>query len=291
MRPFIALYAWLLARLPEWFAKLNAAFLGWVLWRLRGKLITRNLTAAFPARDAAWVKRIGQTSCRRTAEMALYSIASPLLSEVEIKDRIHLDPAVSEGPDSLPPEGTGTVLFVPHFALMEMMTATCLLRPELARREWAVMYRPLDQPSADRWVREARERFGMKLVSRRDGFGRSMKAVKEGNIAAVLFDQSTQSGSRIHFFGRACAVTDLPGIIAQRFKAAGRIYWAERTGFWRCRLRIKALTATDSVGLTLESNAWLEAQLRSDENICASWLWAHDRWKHGEQDYIKDLQP
>ena len=118
-----------------------------------------------------------------------------------------------------------------------------------------------------------------------------MKAVKEGNIAVILFDQSTQSGSRINFLGRPCAVTDLPGIIAQRFKATGRIFWAERTGFWRCRLRSKALTATDSVGLTLESNAWLEAQLRSDENICASWLWAHDRWKHGEQDYIKDLQP
>jgi len=291
MRPFIALYAWLLTRLPEGFAKLNAGLWGWVLWRLRGRLILRNLGAAFPGRDATWLGRVGRTSCRRTAEMALFSVASPLMSEAEIKARIQLDPAVFSGPDSLPPEGTGTVLFVPHFALMEMMTATCLLRPELARREWTVMYRPLNQAAADRWVREARERFGMKLVSRRDGFGRCMKAVKEGNIAAILFDQTTHSGSRIDFLGRPCAATDLPGIIAQRFKAAGRVYWAERTGFWRCRLRIEALKSTDSVGLTLESNAWLARQLREDENLCASWLWAHDRWKHGRAEFIKDLQP
>ncbi len=290
MRPFIALYAWLLARLPESFAKLNAGLWGQVLWMLRGKLIRQNLCTAFPERDATWVRRIGRTSCRRTAEMALYSIASPLLSEAEVQDRIKLDPSVTEGPHCLPPEGTGTVLFVPHFSLMEMMTATCLLRPELARREWIVMYRPLDQASADRWVKESRERFGMKLVSRRDGVGRSMKAVKDGNIAAILFDQSTQSGSRLEFMGRPAAATDLPGIIAQRFHAPARVYWAERTGFWRCRLRMESLQGADSAGLTVESNAWLEHQLCSSDETCANWLWAHDRWKHGLKDYIKDLR-
>jgi heptosyltransferase-2 len=177
------------------------------------------------------------------------------------------------------------VLFVPHFALMEMMTVTPLIRPELAKRDWAVIYRPLDQPVAERWVRESRERFGMKLVSRREGFGRLMQTVRNGHIAAVLFDQTTQTGSLWRFMGSPCAVTELPGIIAQRFKCAARIFWAERTGFWRCRLRMEALQATDSIGLTIESNAWLERQLRSGDDVCANWLWAHDRWKHGEADF------
>jgi lauroyl/myristoyl acyltransferase len=285
MRPLIATYAWLLARLPEVFARSNALLFGELLWLIRGKVIRRNLSRAFPDRDLAWVRRIGRTSCRRTAEMALFSIVSPMLSEAELRDRIEVDASVTSPENGLPPKGTGTVLFVPHFALMEMMTVTTLIRPELAKREWLVIYRPLDQPAAERWVRESRERFGMKLVSRRDGFGRLMQAVRNGHVAAVLFDQTIQSGSLWSFMGQPCSVTELPGIIAQRFKSAARIYWAERTGFWRCRLRMEAMQATDSIGLTIESNAWLERQLRSGDEACANWLWAHDRWKHGNQPY------
>ncbi len=287
MRPLIVTYAWLLTRLPEAFARANAALLGELLWLLRGKLIRRNLAKAFPAKDAAWVRRIGHTSCRRTAEMGLFSVASPMMVEAEIHDRVTVDESVTSTEHGLPAKGTGVVLFVPHFALMEMMTTVTLVRPELAKREWVVIYRPLDQPAAERWVKDARERFGMQLVSRREGFARSMKAVREGHMTIILFDQTAQTGSIWQFMGSPCAVTELPGIIAQRFKCPSRIFWAERTGFWRCRLRMEALHATDSIGLTIESNAWLERMLRSGYDVCSNWLWAHDRWKHGEAAFKK----
>lgn len=289
MRFLIAIYAWLLATLPEAFARLNAWGLSWVLWGLRRQTITRNLAASFPDKDAAWVRRIGRLSCRRTAEMGLYAIASPRLSETEVRDRIQLHPEMLAGPANLREAG-GYVLFVPHFSLMEMMTAVKFLDADLGRRDWVTLYRPLDLAAAEVWVKASRERFGMRLVSRREGFGQTMQAVRNGEIAAILFDQSTHLGSRMDFLGRPVATTDLPGIIAQRFKASARVFWAERTGFWRCRLRTHPLTSTDSVGLTLESNAWLEARLRSGDEACADWLWAHDRWKHGENPSIKPLQ-
>jgi lauroyl/myristoyl acyltransferase len=289
MRLFIAIYAWLLATLPEAFARLNAWALSWVLWGLRRRTITRNLAASFPAKDAAWVRRVGQLSCRRTAEMGLYAIASPRLSEAEVRARIQVHPELLAGPASLLTPG-GQVLFVPHFSLMEMMTAVKFLDADLGRRDWVTLYRPLDLAAAEVWVKASRERFGMRLVSRRDGFGQTMQAVRNGQIAAILFDQSTHLGAQMDFLGRPVATTDLPGIIAQRFKASARVFWAERTGFWRCQLRSHALRATDSVGLTLESNVWLEARLRSSDEACADWLWAHDRWKHGRSPGIKQLQ-
>lgn len=289
MRLFIAIYAWLLATLPEAFARLNAWALSWVLWGLRRQIITRNLAASFPDKDAAWVRRVGRLSCRRTAEMGLYAIASPRLSEAEVRARIQVHPELLAGPASLLVPG-GQVLFVPHFSLMEMMTAVKFLEADLGRRDWVTLYRPLDLAAAEVWVKASRERFGMRLVSRRDGFGQTMQAVRNGQIAAILFDQSTHLGAQMDFLGRPVATTDLPGIIAQRFKASARVFWAERTGFWRCQLRSHALTSTDSVGLTLESNAWLEARLRSSDEACADWLWAHDRWKHGRSPGIKPLQ-
>ena len=148
MRPLIVTYAWLLTRLPEAFARLNAVLLGEVLWLLRGKVIRRNLAKAFPGKDAAWIGRIGRASCRRTAEMGLFSIASPMMPEAEIRDRIIVDESMLGSEHGMPPKGTGAVLLVPHFALMEMMTAAPYLSPELAKREWVVVYRPLDQPAA-----------------------------------------------------------------------------------------------------------------------------------------------
>lgn len=288
MRLLLAIYAGLLARLPEAFARLNAYCLGWVLWLLRRRIIQANLHAAFPDRSAAWVNRLGRTSCQRTAEMGLFSIASPLMSADAICQRIAIDPSMLTGPAAL--GSGGHVFFTPHFTLMEMMSAVKALDPGFAQRDWVVLYRPLNQAWAERWIREARERFGMRMVSRKEGFAQTMQAVRAGQIAVILFDQRAQQGSRIHFLGRPCAATELPGIIAQRFRASARIFWAERTGFWRCRLKLAALHATDAPGLTLESNAWLERQLREDEQACANWLWAHDRWKHGDSAAISDLR-
>jgi heptosyltransferase II len=288
MRFLIATYAWFLATLPEAFARANAWALSWVLWGLRRKIILRNLAASFPDKDGAWVRRIGRLSCRRTAEMGLYAIASPRLSETEIRARTQIHPDVLNGPHSLRVP-SGQVLFVPHFTLMEMMSAVKLIDADLGRLDWVTLYRPLDLAAAEVWVKASRERFGMRLVSRRDGFGQTMQAVRNGQIAIILFDQSTHLGAQMEFLGRPVATTDLPGIIAQRFKVPARIFWAERTGFWRCQFRSHALTATDSVGLTLESNAWLAARLRSNDDACADWLWAHDRWKHGRAPGIKPL--
>jgi lauroyl/myristoyl acyltransferase len=282
MRALIATYAWLLARLPEGFARANAGLLGLLLWRLRRRVIRGNLRAAFPDRDEAWVRRIGRLSCRRAAEMGLFSIVSPRLGEEEIRSRIRVHGSLLAGEARVTADVGGAVLFVPHFTLMEMMTVVTLAAPALGGRPWVTLYRPLNQPAADAWVKAARERFGMRLASRREGFGVVMRNVREGGVSCILFDQKVWAGVRLAFLGRPAAVTNLPGLVAQRHQAAARVFWAERTGFWRCELRTAVLRSTDAAGLTRESNAWLEARLRSSDEACADWLWAHDRWRDGD---------
>jgi lauroyl/myristoyl acyltransferase len=252
-------------------------------------VIRANLRGAFPDRDEAWVRRIGWLSCRRAAEMGLFSIVSPRLSDDEIRDRVQVHPEVLAGEARLTSDVGGLVLFVPHFTLMEMMTAVTLAAPVLGDRPWVTLYRPLNQPAADAWVKAARERFGMRLASRREGFGELMRNVRAGGVSSILFDQKIQSGRRLTFLGRPAAVTNLPGLLAQKHKAATRIFWAERTGFWRCVLRSAVLRSTDTAGLTRESNAWLETRLRSSDEACADWLWAHDRWRHGDAPWHEDL--
>ncbi|MEY2750668.1 MAG: hypothetical protein RLZZ550_639, partial [Verrucomicrobiota bacterium] len=112
MRALIATYAWLLARLPEAFARANAAALGLLLWLLRRRVIRANLRAAFPDRDEAWVRRIGRLSCRRAAEMGLFSIVSPRLTADEIRGRLKVHPEILAGEARLTADVGGLVLFV-----------------------------------------------------------------------------------------------------------------------------------------------------------------------------------
>ena len=279
----IATYSWLLAKLPEFFARVNAWVFGQCIWLLRRKIILNNLQQAFPEKEASWWEKIGKLSCQRTAEMSLFGIAAASLSEKELHTRIKVDSSILAGSSRLNDSEKGTVCFVPHFSLMEMMTTIRLFDESLAKRNWVTLYRPLDLASAENWIKKSRERFGMKLVSRREGFGRTMETVRQGGIACILFDQNTFQGVPLKFLNRTCAVTNLPGIIAQRFQADARIFWAQRTGFWQCTLCSFELKAKDSMALTEESNAWLAQQLQSSDDVCADWLWAHNRWKSGDQ--------
>ena len=47
----IAIYAWLLANLPEVFARVNAWIFGQCIWLLRRKIVLNNLQQAFPDGD------------------------------------------------------------------------------------------------------------------------------------------------------------------------------------------------------------------------------------------------
>ena len=279
----IAIYSWLLANLPEVFARVNAWVFGQCIWLLRRKIVLNNLEQAFPEKGISWWKKVGKTSCQRTAEMSLFGIASASISQKELSTRIKINQSILAGQSRLNDSAKGTVCFVPHFSLMEMMTTIRLFDKNLAERSWVTLYRPLDLAAAENWIKKSRERFGMKLVSRREGFGRTMDSVRQGGVACVLFDQNTHQGVPLKFLNRTCAVTNLPGIIAQRFDADARIFWAHRTGFWRCELNSFALESKDSSGLTEESNAWLAQQLQSSDDICADLLWAHNRWKSGDQ--------
>lgn len=281
----------MLTRLPEAAARLQVSVLGELLWLVRGRVVRRNLTLAFPAASPAWVRRVGRLSCRRTAEMAMFAVASPAFSERQLRERVTADESVFTPPHGMPPGGPGVVLFVPHLTMLETVTVLPLLRPEHAARHWFVLYRALNQPAADRWVREGRARFGMQLVSRADGFGRLMRGAREGQVAVVLFDQTTQAGAAWRFLDRPCAVTILPGLIAQRFHCVAKVCWTERTGFWRSRVHFETLEATSAAGLTIEAHAWLERRLRSSEEACADWLWMHQRWKHGQAGFTPLTPP
>jgi lipopolysaccharide heptosyltransferase II len=275
---------WLLAHTPENLLRVVAAGLGDAVFfcaRRRRRLILSNLHHAFPDQPAAWHRAIGRESCRRMIETALLSLATPFIAEARYRRMVSATPellACYAGHRAAP---AATVFCAPHLAYWEAQTAMPLIVPA-PFPEFGIIFRPLDNPSADAFVQRSRERFGMRLLSRREGFAEALKILRRQGFAGVLFDQNAgMQGALTTLFGRVCSTTELPGLMAEKFDARLFGIYPRRLGFWRVEIGLDRIACeSDSAAVTVGLNCWLENLLRRDDNLCASWLWAHDRWRN-----------
>ncbi len=249
--------------------------------RRRRRLVLSNLHHAFPEKPARWHRAIGRASCQRLVETALLSLATPFLNERRLRTIVSATPELLALYARQQRDPAATLICSPHIAYWEAQTAKPLIVPG-AFPEFGIIFRPLDNAAANRFVQASRERFGMRLLSRRDGFAEALKILRRRGFVGVLFDQNAGlQGALTTLFGRVCSTTELPGLMAEKFHA--RVYgiFPRRLGFWRVAIGAEEIPHDGSgAAVTLGLNRWLENLLRRDDNLCASWLWAHDRWRN-----------
>ncbi|MGA3006485.1 MAG: glycosyltransferase family 9 protein [Opitutaceae bacterium] len=274
-----------LARTPEPLLRLLAAALGNAIFfgsSRRRRIILSNLDHAFPERGPAWARRIGRESCRQMVETALLSLASPFLSDQRLRQIARLAPGVETWLHDYAANPRPTVFGTVHCAHWEAQTWLGVLCAPTPLPEFGIVFRPLDNAAADAFVKATRERHGMRLLSRRDGFAEALKILRRRGCVGLLFDQNAgQQGALSTFFGRLCSTTELPGLLASKFSADVRSFYPRRTGFWKIELSSDVIVHDGTAGgVTIALNRWLEQRLADDDSLCASWLWAHDRWRH-----------
>jgi len=273
---------WLTARTPESWLEGLARILGDVIYLgPRGRLVRSNLHHAFPERDEAWRREIGRESCRRLVETALLSLATPYLDSARCRTLVSSSPAVLAAFAEHRRDPAATLICSPHLAYWEAQTAIGLTLPD-PLPEFGTIFRPLKQPALDRFVKASRERFGLRLLSRKEGFAEALKILRRRGLVGILFDQNAGDGGALTtLFGRVCSTTELPGILAAKFNA--RVYglFPRRTGFWRVEIGLERIDHQgDGSAVTIGLNRWLESLLSRDDNLCASWLWVHSRWRN-----------
>lgn len=275
---------WLAARSPESLLRIMAAVLGDFMFfalRSRRRLILSNLHHAFPEKSRAWQHGIGRESCRRMVETGLLSLATPFLSEQRVRQMATLTAEWHTLAHELAKQPRPVLITTAHMALWEAQTwVTCLTPVPLP--EFGTIYRPLDNAAADAFVKASRERFGIRLLSRKEGFAEALKILRRKGIVGLLFDQNAgMQGALTLLLDRVCSSTELPGLLTAKFDADVRVMYPRRKGFWRVEFGLDQVsTGGTTEGTTLALNRWLESALRGDDNLCASWLWAHARWRN-----------
>lgn len=247
----------------------------------RRRLMHANLHHAFPERSAAWRRATARECIRRFVETAFYSLASPYLSEARLRGIILGTDSLRTAFAAHRAQPQATLFCSPHFAHWEAQTALSLL-VDGPFPEFASIFRPIDNPSVDEFIRATRERFGMRLLSRKQGFQEAVKILRRNGFIGILHDQNAgDQGALTLLFDRVCSTTELPGMLATKFGAVVYVIYPRYLGFWRVELHVERLAHDGTPeGVTIALNRWLEDKLRAAENQCTSWLWGHQRWKN-----------
>lgn len=282
LKLFLQISGWLLAHTPGGLLHAWAWCLGRLMlagMRERRRLIFSNLFHAFPDRPRAWHVRVARLSCVRLVETGMLSLASPFFSDERIRRTAVVAPELRSILQKHVAEQRPLLIGTLHLAYWEGLTWLGLLAPEI--KGTGVVFRPLRNPTLNVWVQRTRERHGLLLLSRREGFQDTIRILRGNGRVALLFDQNPgRKGALTIFLGRICFTSELAGLLAEKVGARVVVFYPRRTGFWRMRFEAAEIESDGTTaGITLAMNRWFEKTLAQDEQLCASWLWSHSRWR------------
>ena len=78
------------------------------------------------------------------------------------------------------------------------------------------IYRPNRNLTLDKWIREARQKTGLEVFSRKSGLRESLYFLRKKNWLTLLFDQNGgENGTDFLFLDRVASLTSLPDIFTR----------------------------------------------------------------------------
>jgi KDO2-lipid IV(A) lauroyltransferase len=227
------------------------------------------------------VRRIARDSFRHLVTCAVEILHLPREAQrrglgqiVTLSGREHFDSAIAAG--------KGLIVATAHMGNWEVVGAMC--------RELGVpsttVYRPLDNPLLDRWIRRTRASVGQSMVPKEGALRPLLKTLRGGGMVVLLVDQDARShGVFAPFFGAPASTIPTPAELALRTGATILTGASVRTGpGFRYDLHFDPPVdvkdtgdhQADLVRITTEINARIERVVRRAPE---QWLWSHRRWK------------
>lgn len=248
----------------------------------RSALLISNLRHSFPSFAILKIIWIAIVSTSRSIEQGLLVIAWPFISLDKLRSKFTLSKNLHATLSNSLSEGKGCIWLIPHFCHADALSFLGHLTDE--SNYIHTLYRPFKNKVINDFVKNSRERFGVKTINRkRGGMLKILKVLKKNQTIAMLFDQNAGgAGTRMKFMGRECSSTTLPDILYERFKPKVLFVFTKRTAFWSSSLEIEEMGELNDGQLVIErANEWLELKLRDDKVLRESWLWLHQRWRPG----------
>ncbi|MBC2600262.1 ADP-heptose:LPS heptosyltransferase/lauroyl/myristoyl acyltransferase [Puniceicoccus vermicola] len=275
----VRVLSFLVRILPDFILQGICLGLGMFLYLLKSKrrIVMSNLAHIYPDLSEKELRRLARKNCILTIEMGLFALASPGFDSTSIHKRLKFGEDFEENYHRV--AGTSPMLILlPHNYLNEMVIFTPNMLG-LEKKKAAAIFRPMDDPKLDDWIRQTRERGGLKLLSRRGGLEAAIGHLRACGHLAILADQSAgDSGILGRVGGRTASLSPFPDLLVRKFPVQLAFVYIERTGFFRGTLHMGTPKDRDREPSVLFAE-WMTEKLQNSEGWETNWLWMHRRWK------------
>jgi KDO2-lipid IV(A) lauroyltransferase len=178
-------------------------------------------------------------------------------------------------------EGKGAITLAGHFANWELMAVAAAQ----SGMQGCEVYRAINNPLINAWIVRQRRRFAfpLQVPKTAEGTRAMLRALKAGQVVAMLADQKFMDGMPVPFFGRDAMTAMGPAVLSLRTGAAIVPVTMVRLDGARFRMTLlepmKIATSgnrdQDVLATLTAINAFLEEAVTAQPE---QWLWAHNRW-------------
>ena len=249
------------------------------VWRFRRKLSLSNLRLSFPDRSAQELEDIASRSYRNACDMVAEVLKGATMDAAAMRERMRI-----RNIDALAPYIAAQqpiVLLASHHCNWEwLLLVSCL---ELKISVDAV-YKPLRVAAIDRFMFEARSRFGGNPIAVKDFIVEVLKRRGAARIIALVADQTPPREEEKHwtrFLNQDTAFFVGADKIARITRSPVFFVGITRTrrGYYEATLQLLAAPpyAEDGTGI-------MERYARAAETHIAAhpadWLWMYRKWKY-----------
>ncbi|MES1260748.1 MAG: lysophospholipid acyltransferase family protein [Acidobacteriota bacterium] len=255
-------------------ARICAGLLDTVVPRLR-QTAEKNLTFAYPHKDAAWRRATIDGVYASIGRLLVALARFPEITPANVGDWIRYEGF--EHYEQAKARGKGILFATAHLGNWELSAYAHALLTEPMN----VVVRPLDNPHIDRLVETRRALSGNKLLSKRDFARAILHALRGNEPVGILVDQNAaaDNGVFVPFFGKPACTNLTFAKLAGRSGAAvipGFALWSADERKYVLRFYPEVEISGDPEVDTARVQAAIETAIREYPE---QWLWIHRRWK------------
>jgi len=242
------------------------------------KIAIQNLTYAFD-KDSSQTRELSLKVFENLGKI-LFEIAWSLRLEEEGFFKYFKIDGLSHIRDAYQ-KGKGVLILTAHYGNWELLS----IIGAMMGYPFSVVYRPLDFKPLNQFVVNYRNRFGGKLIHRRNALRKILRGLSRGELVVLLMDQSVDwyEGVFVDFFGHRTCTNKGMALLALKTEApvVPAFLIREKFGFTGKFLPEIPLTKTGDKTKDLEINTKkynkvIESVVRQYPE---QWFWVHRRWK------------
>jgi KDO2-lipid IV(A) lauroyltransferase len=267
--PFAALY----------FLSDFAYYIIYYLVRYRRKVVTQNLSRAFPEKTEQEITAIAKKFYSSFCDIIIENVKFLTISATELERRFQI--TNHEVVDELYEQRRSAITTLGHMGNWEMAG---LNASHTVGHHSLAIYKPLKNKHFDALARKKRARFGMELVAQNRMRHLLNTLDKEACLFHFITDQTPGGKAPSHWMTfmnqeapiylgteRVAKMTNLPVFYCHILR--------QKRGYYTLELKVVTDNPSTCVPneITERHTQLLEANIREQPE---SWLWSHRRWKH-----------